>query len=62
MSIFLLVLLRRVEMVLIALVRGQITHSKYGRRLSASIGVITTLGQLKRKRVVRLETGQQTAR
>jgi hypothetical protein len=49
MGIFFLVLLRRVEMILVALVRRQIAHRKNSCRFPASIGVVTTLGQLQQK-------------
>lgn len=49
MGILFLVLLRRVKMILVALVRRQIAHSKNGSWFSAPIGMVTTLGQLTKK-------------
>lgn len=45
-GVLFLVLLRRVKMILIALVRRQIPHGKHGRRFTTAVGVVTALRQL----------------
>ena len=46
MGVLFLVLLRRVKMILIALVRSQISHGEHGRRFTAAVGVVAALRQL----------------